>query len=419
MKKIVIIGSGGRESAIANKIHADNPNAQIIAIPGNAGILTQIKGSECVPLAATDVCGVVGYCSAAKPDLVVVAADDPLAAGMVDALEKAGIRASGATQRAAEVEWSKVFSKGFMKRHNVPTAQHRVFDECELALDYVKEAKHPIVIKANGLALGKGVVIAQNLDESVVAIKSMMCDMKFGGSGEKIVIEEFLTGPEITLMAFVDGKNYALMPTSQDYKRALDGDKGLNTGGMGAVSPAPAWSPALQAEVVKSIVQPTIAGMLEEARPFKGILYFGLMATPDGVKVIEYNSRFGDPEAQTILPLLETNIVDIFNACIDGTLDKMNIRWKNQSSLCVVIASGDYPGDVKKGLPITIGDLNPAVTLVHCGTKQSPEGLVTNGGRVFNITTTANSVEDARKMIYAEIDKVKFAGARYRRDIGK
>lgn len=417
--KIVIVGGGGREHALANKFHQDDPTAQITAIPGNAGILA-IPNAICVPLAATDVKAITEYCEQAQPDLVMVASDDPLALGLVDMLTEKGIRAFGPTKKAAEIEWSKSFSKDFMKRHNIPTASFKVFTNCDDALDYVKQvAAHPLVIKANGLALGKGVVISRNLTESENAIRSMMLDKKFGTSGDTIIIEEFLTGPEITLLAFVDGKNYALMPTSQDHKRAFDGDLGPNTGGMGAFSPAAAWTEDIEETVIKTIVEPTIKGMANEGRQFKGILYFGLMATPRGVKVIEYNARFGDPECQTILPLLETKLLDILNACIDGALDFIEVKWKNQVALCVVIASAEYPGDVKKGHPITIEDLVPSVTLIHCGTKQTPEGIVTNGGRVFCLTTTTYTMKQARDMIYKQITKIKFNGARYRKDIGK
>lgn len=417
--KIVIVGGGGREHAIANQIHRDAPSAKIIAIPGNAGI-AQVPNAHCIPLAATEVKEITEYCVTENPDLIFVASDDPLALGLVDMLTAKGLRAFGPTQASAEIEWSKSFSKDFMRRHKIPTANYHIFNDCDEALAYVKDiAPHPLVIKANGLALGKGVVISKNIDQSNEAIHSMMKDKKFGRSGETILIEEFLTGPEITLLAFVDGKNYSLMPTSQDHKRAFDNDKGPNTGGMGAFSPAASWSYEIEQEVIKTIVEPTIKGMAAEGRPFKGILYFGLMVTPNGVKVIEYNARFGDPECQTILPLLETNFIDILNACIDGRLDKINIKWKNQVALCVVIASGGYPGEIKKGLPIKIGELVPSVKLIHCGTKLTPEGLVTNGGRVFCLTTTTYTMKQARDMIYKQITKIIFDGARYRTDIGK
>jgi len=412
--KIVIVGGGGRENAIANKLRQDNPNARIIGIPGNAGI------PERIPLAATEVDRITEYCVTEKPDFVVVASDDPLALGLVDMLTAKKIRAFGPTKKAAEIEWSKAFSKDFMKRHKIPTASYQVFDNCDAALAYVRDiAPHPLVVKASGLALGKGVIIARNLDESAEAIRSIMLDKKFGKAGDTIIIEEFLTGPEVTLMAFVDGKNFALMPTCQDHKRAFDDDQGPNTGGMGAFSPAAAWEPELQDTVIKTIVWPTIKGMHQEGREFKGVLYFGLMKTHASIKVIEYNARFGDPECQTIMPLLETKLLSIMNACIDGTLDKLNIQWLNQFALCVVIASAEYPGDVEKGHPIKIGNLDPAVTLIHCGTKPTPDGLVTNGGRVFCVTTTSNLMSKARKLVYDEIDKVKFSGARYRKDIGK
>lgn len=418
--KLVIIGGGGREHAIANQFHKDYPQAKIIAIPGNAGIATQIPNAECIPIAATEVEKITQcICSMPqKPELVMVASDDPLALGLVDMLSAKGIRAFGGLQKATEIEWSKSFSKGFMKRHGIPTADYQVFDNMEKALAYVQAAPHPLVIKANGLALGKGVVISQNEKESQETVRLMMQDKKFGTAGASVVIEEFLTGPEVTLLAFVDGKNYALMPTSQDHKRAYDHDQGPNTGGMGAFSPAAAWSEELEKEVVKTIVKPTINGLISENRIFKGIIYFGLMVTPNGVKVIEYNARFGDPECQTVLPLLETDFLSVLNACIDGTLDKLEIQWKKQAAVCVVVASGGYPDNVKKGLPITIGKLSPAVKLIHAGTKQTPEGLVTNGGRVFCVTTAADTMQQARKIVYNEIDKIQFEGARYRKDIG-
>ena len=418
MKNIVLIGGGGREHAIALQLRKSAPDAKLNVIPGNAGI-AQIPNTECIPVAATDIEEVVDLCLSIQPDLVFVAPDDPLALGLVDRLTEKGLRAFGPTKAAAEVEWSKSFSKDFMQRHSIPTAQYGVFTNFDKAKKYVESMTPPIVLKANGLALGKGVIIAQSCESAVIALQSMMLEKKFGSAADSVVIEEFLTGTEVTLLAFADGTHFKLMPTSQDHKRAFDGDEGPNTGGMGCFSPAKAWSPTVQHEVIEDIVKPTIRGLAEEGRAFKGVLYFGLMVTPNGTKVIEYNARFGDPETQTVLPLLKTNFVDIINACIDGTLDEINVEWENKAALCVVLASREYPDTVTKGHPIKIGNLHKDVTLIHCATLQKENDLVTNGGRVFNVTTIQNSIQKARELVYAEINKVTWDGARYRMDIAK
>lgn len=418
MNTIVLIGGGGRENALANKLRQDAAQANIIAMPGNAGI-AQIPNTRCVPISANDIDGILAECARIKPDLVFVAPDDPLALGLVDKLQAAGIRTFGPSKAASEVEWSKAFSKDFMQRHNIPTAKFVVFNKFEEASKYIKTVKHPIVIKANGLALGKGVIISGSSAESLAALEEMMLKKQFGASGETVIIEEFLTGPEITLLVFTDGKSFALMPSSQDHKRAYDNDEGLNTGGMGAFSPAAAWSSKIEKECIAKIVKPTIDGLMAEGRAFKGVLYFGLMVTADGVKVIEYNARFGDPECQTVLPLLKTNFIDVIDACIDGTLNKLKVEWLDKTALCVVVAAKEYPLAVKKGLPVTLGKFDKKVSLIHCGTLQTKDGLVTNGGRVFCLTTVQDTMEEARKIIYSEIKKINFEGARYRMDIGK
>ena len=426
MNKIILIGGGGREHAIANQLRKDAPKAKLYVIPGNAGI-AMIPNTECVPIAATDINGIMNFAREQAPDLVFVAPDDPIALGLVDRLHDAGIRAFGPTQAAGEVEWSKAFSKDFMQRHNIPTAKYGTFIDFELAKRYVETMTPPIVLKASGLALGKGVIISYSVCDAIVSLKEMMLNKKFGAASSTVVIEEFMEGTEVTLLAFVDGENFAIMPTSQDHKRAFDNDQGPNTGGMGCFSPAkalPTISP--DHDVIKTIVEPTIQGLIKEGRVYKGVIYFGLMVTERGTKVVEYNARFGDPECQTILPLLKTNFIDIIDACIDGTLDKIDIKWEDKAALCVVIASKEYPEAVRKGYPITIGDLHKDVTLIHCATLRTDEctefandnELVTNGGRVLNVTTISDTIEKARNLVYNEIDKVTFEGARYRTDIG-
>ena len=417
MKTIVLIGGGGREHAIALQLRKSAKESKLVVMPGNAGI-AMIPNTECLQIPATDIPAIVSKCKELKPDLVFVAPDDPLSLGLVDRLTEMDIRTFGPTQAASEVEWSKAFSKDFMSRHNIPTAAFRVFSDYNDAVKYVHGQEFPLVLKASGLALGKGVIIANNREDALSSLEEMMVEKKFGSASDNVVIEEFLTGTEVTLLVFTDGVNYSLMPTSQDHKRAFDGDLGPNTGGMGAFSPATAWSKSVESEVIKSIVEPTIKGLHQEGRKFKGVLYFGLMVGEKGTKVIEYNARFGDPETQTILPLLKTNFIQIVDACIDGTLDKLNIEWQDMAALCVVIAAREYPATVTKGHTIEINALHDDIQLIHCATLQTDTGLVTNGGRVFNVTAIADTIQNARQLVYAEIDKVKFAGARYRSDIG-
>ena len=410
-----IIGSGGREHAIVEALTKSKKLSKLFCIPGNAGISKLV---ECKKIDVMDFASICDFALAEKLDFVFVAPDDPLGAGLVDVLNEKGIRAFGPTSQAAIIESSKAFSKEFMKRHNIPTANYVTFLNFTDAEAYIKKANHPIVIKADGLAVGKGVYICNTYAESMSALQALMIDRAFKAAGDKVVIEEFLTGTEITLLVFCDGKNFCLMPSSQDYKRAFDGDEGPNTGGMGAICPSPIFSEKIKHETINNIVIPTISALIEEGRPFKGVIYFGLMLTKDGIKVIEYNARFGDPEAQVILPLLETDLVDIINACIDGTLDKLKVFWKNKSCMCVIIASGGYPANVIKGYPIEISQLLD-VSLIHNGTSFLDDVLITNGGRVFSVVAIDDTIQLCRNKIYREIDKIKFKDARYRKDIGK
>lgn len=414
--KILIIGSGGREHAIAKSLYKSARKPELFCAPGNAGIG---EIASLVNLSPMDFKGITSFALENKIDLVFVAPDDPLSGGLVNELEAAGIRAFGPVKEAAIIEGSKAFSKSFMKKYNIPTAAYRTFTDYSEAAEYLAAAKHPIVIKADGLAAGKGVIICKNVEESGRALKEIMLDKVFGKSGDSVVIEEFLTGKEATVLAFTDGKSVKCMPASQDHKKAYDNDLGLNTGGMGAFAPSSAYTEEIERETMEKIILPTIAGLAEEGRTFKGVIYFGLMLTSDGVKVIEYNARFGDPETQVILPLLKTDLLDVIDAVIDGKLDQLQIEWENKTGFCVVVASGGYPQNVVKGYEITLepfedGDLS----LIHAGTAVKDGKLVTNGGRVFCVTAVADSIADARRKVYSEIDKVKFKDARYRTDIG-
>ena len=418
--KILVIGSGGREHAIIRKLKESPKAEKIYCAPGNGGIS---RDAECVPIPVADIPGVVKFASANSVDLVFVAPDDPLAAGMVDELDKAGIRAFGPTAKAAEIESSKVFSKGLMKKYHIPTADYEVFDDPRKVLEFVRtRGKYPAVIKADGLALGKGVIIAADYEEAEDAVKTIMEDKKFGASGNRVVVEEFLTGPEVSVLAFTDGRCVKPMVSSKDHKRALDGDKGPNTGGMGTVSPNPYYTPEIAETCMKTIFLPTIHAMNDEGRPFKGCLYFGLMLTPDGPKVIEYNSRFGDPETQVVLPRLKTDFVDILEAVIDEKLEQQPIEWSSEACACVVMASGGYPLAYRKGIEITGLDTNGQIqgaTVYHAGTLRKDGKFFTNGGRVLGITTLGGSLEEALKRAYAGVEKIHFEGAQFRRDIGK
>ena len=417
--KVLVVGGGGREHALVRKIKESKKVDEIFCTPGNGGISYDAK---CFDVAATDIDGVVNLAKEIKADLVVVAPDDPLVAGMVDALNEAGFKTFGPRANAAIIEGSKVFSKELMQKYNIPTAEDKVFDNAEEAIEYIKERNEfPTVIKADGLALGKGVIIPENLDDAIAGVKEIMEDKIFGASGNNIVVEEFLTGPEVSVLAFTDGKCVKPMVSSMDHKRALDGDKGLNTGGMGTVSPNPYYTQEVANECMDKIFMPTINAMNNEGRTFKGCLYFGLMITPKGPKVIEYNCRFGDPETQVVLPRLKTDIVDIFEAIDNETLSDLDVEWSDDACACVIMASGGYPKSYPKGIEITglsNGQLD-GVTVYHAGTKLQDNKLVTSGGRVLGVTALGDTLEDALKKSYDAVEKIHFEGAHYRRDIGK
>lgn len=417
--KVLVVGGGGREHALVRKIKESKKVDEIFCTPGNGGISYDAK---CFDVAATDIDGVVNLAKEIKADLVVVAPDDPLVAGMVDALNEAGFKTFGPRANAAIIEGSKVFSKELMQKYNIPTAEYKVFDNAEEAIDYIKERNEfPTVIKADGLALGKGVIIPENLDDAIAGVKEIMEDKIFGASGNNIVVEEFLTGPEVSVLAFTDGKCVKPMVSSMDHKRALDGDKGLNTGGMGTVSPNPYYTQEVAKECMDKIFMPTINAMNNEGRTFKGCLYFGLMITPKGPKVIEYNCRFGDPETQVVLPRLKTDIVDIFEAIDNETLSDLDVEWSDDACACVIMASGGYPKSYPKGIEITglsNGQLD-GVTVYHAGTKLQDNKLVTSGGRVLGVTALDDTLENALKKSYDAVEKIHFEGAHYRRDIGK
>ena len=417
--KVLVVGGGGREHALIRKIKESSKVDEIFCTPGNGGISYDAK---CFDVSATDIDGVVDLAKKLSVDLVVVAPDDPLVAGMVDALNDAGFKTFGPRANAAIIEGSKVFSKELMQKYNIPTAEYKVFDNANDAIEYIKEKNEfPTVIKADGLALGKGVIIPENLDDAVAGVKEIMEDKIFGASGNNIVVEEFLTGPEVSVLAFTDGKCVKPMVSSMDHKRALDGDKGLNTGGMGTVSPNPYYTEEVAAECMDKIFMPTINAMNQEGRTFKGCLYFGLMITPKGPKVIEYNCRFGDPETQVVLPRLKTDIIDIFEAINNETLSELDIDWSEKACACVIMASGGYPKSYKKGVEITgltLGQLD-GVTVYHAGTKIENDKLVTSGGRVLGVTALGDSLADALKKSYEAVENIHFDNAHYRKDIGK
>lgn len=416
---ILVVGGGGREHTIVWKLAQSEKADKIYAAPGNGGIA---KFAECVDIAATDIDAMLAFAKEKSIDLVVVAPDDPLVLGMVDAMEQNGIRAFGPRKNAAEIEGSKVFSKNLMKKYNIPTAAYEVFDKSDDAIAYLKQQNtYPAVIKAEGLALGKGVIIAQNEAEAVDGIHEIMDDKKFGDSGNRVVIEEFLTGPEVSVLAFTDGKTVKPMVSAQDHKRAYDGDKGLNTGGMGTFSPSRLYDDAKAEECMKNIFIPTVNAMVSEGRPFKGVLYFGLIMTADGVKVIEYNCRFGDPETQVVLPRLETDLVDIMNAVIDKKLDEIDIKWADNAAVCVVMASGGYPVSYEKGHLISgIDNVEKLdnVTVFHAGTRLTDDGFVTNGGRVLGVTATDDDLDKAIKRAYEAVGKIAWKDEFHRNDIG-
>ncbi len=417
---ILMIGSGGREHALIKKLLESPKCTKLYCAPGNGGIS---RDAELVSINVMDKEGMVKFAKENAIDLAFVAPDDPLADGMVDAFQAAGIRAFGPNANAAIIEASKVFSKNLMKKYGIPTAKYEVFDDPEKAIAYVKsENTVPVVVKADGLALGKGVIIAQTIDDAVAAIKSIMEDKQFGDSGNNIVIEEFLTGPEVSVLAFTDGKCVKPMVSSKDHKRAYDNDEGLNTGGMGTISPNPYYTDELAEICMETIFKPTIAAMNAEGRPFKGCLYFGLMMTPNGPKVIEYNARFGDPEAQVVLPRLKTDLVDICEAVIDERLEELEIEWYDGAAACVVMASGGYPVSYKKGIEMFGMDDSGQVegaTVYHAGTKYENGKFYTNGGRVIGVTATAPTLDEALEKAYAAVNRISFEGMHFRHDIGR
>ena len=419
--KVLIVGSGGREHAIAWKVAQSKKVDKIYCAPGNAGIS---EVAECVPIGAMEFDKLVAFAKEKEIDLTVIGMDDPLVGGIVDVFEKEGLRVFGPRKNAAILEGSKAFSKDLMKKYNIPTAAYETFTDPEKALEYLETAKMPIVLKADGLALGKGVLICQTLEEAKEGVKTLMMDKKFGSAGDEIVIEEFMTGREVSVLSFVDGNIVKIMSSAQDHKRAKDGDQGLNTGGMGNFSPSPFYTKEVDEFCKKYIYQATVDAMKAEGRPFKGVIFFGLMLTPDGPKVLEYNARFGDPEAQVVLPRLENDIVDVFEACIDGTLDQVDLKFDNdRATVCVILASDGYPVEYKKGFPIEGLEKfkgKDDYYVFHSGTKFNENGqIVTNGGRVLGVTATGKDLKEARKKAYEDTEWISFENKYMRHDIGK
>ena len=417
--KVLVVGGGGREHALIRKIKESKRVSEVYCCPGNGGISYD---AQCFPVSATDIQGVVELAKKLFADLVVVAPDDPLVAGMVDALNAAGFATFGPNAAAAIIEGSKVFSKNLMLKYNIPTAEYKVFDNPCDVLTYIKEKNEfPAVIKADGLALGKGVIIPETLEEAENGVREIMEDKIFGESGNNVVVEEFLTGPEVSVLAFTDGKCVKPMVSSMDHKRALDGDKGLNTGGMGTVSPNPYYTADIAKECMEKIFIPTIDAMNKEGRTFKGCLYFGIMLTPKGPKVIEYNCRFGDPETQVVLPRLKTDIIDIFEAINNGTLAELDIEWADEACACVIAASGGYPKSYPKGIEITglENGQKDGVIVYHAGTAIKDGKLVTSGGRVLGVTALGSDLQQALDKAYAALGEIHFDNMHFRHDIGK
>ncbi len=412
--KILVVGGGGREHAIIRKIKENKDVTKIYALPGNGGIA---RDAECVNIGAKDIDGIVAFATENSIDYAVVAPDDPLVLGCVDALEEKGIPCFGPRANAAIIEGSKVFSKELMKKYSIPTAACEVFDDVENALEYIATAPVPTVIKADGLALGKGVIIAFTREEAVAAVKSMMCDKQFGKSGDRIVIEEFLEGPEVSVLSFTDGKTVIPMISSMDHKRVGEGDTGLNTGGMGTVAPNPYYTPDVAAECMEKIFLPTVNAMNAEGRPFKGCLYFGLMLTKDGPKVIEYNCRFGDPETQVVLPLLETDLLTVMQAVTEERLGELDVKFSEKHACCVIMASNGYPESYEKGYEIEIPEtVENNVFVAGAAIKEGK--LVTSGGRVLGVTAIAETLPEAIEASYALVKEIKFDNSYIRRDIG-
>ena len=419
--KILIVGSGGREHAIATSVAKSKRAEKIYCAPGNAGIAAL---AECVPIGAMEFDKIVAFAKEKAIDLVIVGMDDPLVGGLVDELEAAGIRAFGPKKNAAILEGSKAFSKDLMKKYNIPTAAYENFDDADKAIEYLKtKAEFPIVLKADGLALGKGVLICNTLEEALDGVKEIMQDKKFGSAGNRMVIEEFMTGREVSVLSFVDGNIVKIMSSAQDHKRAKDGDQGLNTGGMGNFSPTPFYTKEVDDFCKKYIFQPTVDAMKAEGRPFKGVIFFGLMLTPKGPRVLEYNARFGDPEAQVVLPRLKNDILDVMEACIDGKLDTIDLQFEDKATVCVILASDGYPVKYEKGFPISGLEKFEGKEDYYCfhsGTKFDEAGrIVTNGGRVLGVTATGDTLKEARAKAYEATEWVNFENKYMRHDIGK
>lgn len=418
--KVLVVGSGGREHAVIRALSKNKSIDEIVCAPGNGGIASL---AACVNIGATDVDGMVDYAKNNGVDFCVVTPDDPLALGMVDAMEAAGIPSFGPNRKAAQIEASKVFAKGLMKKYGIPTAAYEVFTDPADVLAYLqKRNTWPAVIKADGLALGKGVLIAQNEEEAEAAVKELMVDKKFGASGNEVVVEEFMEGPEVSVLSFTDGHVIVPMVSSMDHKRVNDNDEGLNTGGMGTIAPSPVYTPKIAKECMEKIFVPTMHAMNKEGRTFRGVLYFGLMLTKDGPKVVEYNCRFGDPETQVVLPLLKTDLFTIMRAVHDEKLADLDIEWSDEAAACIMEASGGYPESYKKGYEIHGLDENgqhPSVYVYHSGTKKENGKFYTNGGRVLGIMATGSDLKEALAKAYAAVDEIGFENMHYRHDIGK
>ena len=417
--RVLIVGSGGREHAIATSVAKSPKVEKIYCAPGNAGI-GQI--AECVPIGAMEFDKLAAFAKEKEIDFTIVGMDDPLVGGLVDVLEAEGFKVFGPRKNAAILEGSKAFSKDLMKKYHIPTAAYENFDDAQEALAYLETAKFPIVLKADGLALGKGVLICNTLEEAKEGVASIMLDKKFGSAGNRMVIEEFMTGREVSVLSFVDGKTIRIMTSAQDHKRAQDGDQGLNTGGMGTFSPSPFYTEEVDAFCRKYIYQATVDAMAAEGRPFKGVIFFGLMLTPDGPRVLEYNARFGDPEAQVVLPRMKNDIIEVMEACVEGTLDQIDLEFEDNAAVCVVLASDGYPVSYEKGFVIKgleKFDEAEGYYCFHAGTKQTEEGIVTNGGRVLGVTAKGKDLKEARANAYAATEWVTFDNKYMRHDIGK
>lgn len=417
--KVLIVGSGGREHTIAACVAKSPKVDKIYCAPGNAGI-GQI--AECLPIGAMEFDKLVAFAKQQAIDLTIVGMEDPLVGGLVDEMEAAGLRVFGPKKNAAILEGSKAFSKDLMKKYKIPTAAYENFDDPQDALAYLEHAKMPVVLKADGLALGKGVLICETLQEAKEGVRTIMEDKKFGASGNRMVIEEFMTGREVSVLSFVDGKTIRTLPSAQDHKRALDGDQGLNTGGMGSFSPTPFYTPEVDAFCKEHIFQATVDAMAAEGRPFTGVIFFGLMLTPEGPRVLEYNARFGDPEVQTVLPRMKNDVVDVMEACIDGRLDEVELEFEDNAAVCVILASEGYPVSYEKGFVINgleNFENRDGYYCFHAGTKKTEEGIVTNGGRVLGVTAKGATLKEARANAYEAAKWVNFENKYMRNDIGK